>query len=89
MQIITNTSQSMNSIMKTESEMDEENSEDEDLTEEQFEQLEFIIQYLLDSLKDAESVVRWAAAKGIGRVTMRLNRDFADQIVQQLVDLFA
>jgi hypothetical protein len=43
---------------------------------------------LLDALKDDENVVRWTAAKGIGRITMRLSKDFADQIVQQLYDLF-
>jgi HEAT repeat protein len=44
--------------------------------------LEFIIQYLLDGLKEDDNVVRWAAAKGIGRITMRLGQDFADQIVE-------
>jgi HEAT repeat protein len=34
-----------------------------------FEQLEFIIQLLLESLKDPESAVRWTAAKGLGRIT--------------------
>lgn len=69
---------------------DEENedSDDDDLEDEQYEQLEYIIQYLLDGLKDDENVVRWTAAKGIGRITMRLSKDFADQIVQQLFDLF-
>ena len=42
---------------------------------------------MLDALKDEENVVRWTAAKGIGRITMRLSKDFADQIVQQLYDL--
>lgn len=55
-----------------------EASDDEDLTDSQFEQLEFIIQFLLDSLKDDENVIRWTAAKGIGRITMRLSKDFAD-----------
>ena len=51
---------------------------DEDLEEDQYEKLEFIIQYLLDALKDDDNVVRWTAAKGIGRITMRLSKDFAD-----------
>ena len=51
--------------------------------------LEFIIQYLLDALKDDDNIVRWTAAKGIGRITMRLSKDFADQIVEQLTDLFS
>ena len=67
-------------------------AEGDDHLEEQdeinFDQLEFIIQYLLDSLKDDDSAVRWTAAKGLGRITGRLNKDFADQIVEQLTDLF-
>ena len=58
-------------------EEDEEGGEDE-LDDEQIEKLEFIIQFLLDSLKDDDSIVRWTAAKGIGRITMRLSADFAD-----------
>lgn len=54
-----------------------------------FEKLEFIIQLLLESLKDEENSVRWAAAKGLGRITQRLTKDFADQIVEQLHDLFS
>jgi hypothetical protein len=50
--------------------------------------LEFIIGYLLDGLKDDENVVRWTAAKGIGRISMRMEQDFADQIVEQLAELF-
>ena len=59
--------QNQNAEMK-----DEEEESDEDLEDEQYEKLEFIIQYLLDALKDDDNVVRWTAAKGIGRITMRL-----------------
>lgn len=61
---------------------------DDGLDDEQYEQLEFIIQYLLDGLKDDDNVVRWCAAKGIGRITMRLSQDFADQIVEQISEIF-
>ena len=50
--------------------------------------MEYIIQYLLESLKDEDSAVRWTAAKGCGRITGRLPKDFADQIVEQLKSLF-
>lgn len=43
-----------------------------------FDQLEHIIQHLLDALKDEDSVVRWTAAKGIGRITGRLTKEYAD-----------
>jgi hypothetical protein len=56
----------------------QEDEEMEEFEEINFEQLEFIIQYLLDFLKDDDSAVRWTAAKGIGRITGRLNKDFAD-----------
>ena len=56
---------------------DDEGGEDE-LDDDQLEKLEFIIQYLLDALKDDDNIVRWTAAKGIGRITMRLSKDFAD-----------
>lgn len=39
-------------------------------------------------MKDTDTVIRWTAAKGIGRITGRLSLDFADQIVEQLFDLF-
>jgi tubulin-specific chaperone D len=61
---------------------EEDEASDEELEDEQYEKLEFIIQFLLDSLKDDDNVIRWTAAKGIGRITMRLSKDFADQIVQ-------
>ena len=64
--------------MKNEAE-NEDDEEDDDIN---FEQLEYIIQFLLDSLKDEDNVVRWTAAKGIGRITGRLSKDFADQIVE-------
>ncbi len=59
--------------------------EEEDIN---FDQLEHIIQYLLEHLKDEDSVVRWTAAKGLGRITGRLSKDYADQIVEQLFTLF-
>ena len=48
-----------------------------------------MIEILLESLKDNETVVRWSAAKGIGRVTMRLPKTFADQILDSLLEMFA
>ena len=57
--------------------MDLEDSDDE-LDDNQFDQLEQIIQMLLESLKDEDNVVRCTAAIGLGRITTRLNQDFAD-----------
>jgi len=58
---------------KKEQEEEEVEDEDDGLDDDQYEQLEFIIQYLLDGLKDEDNIVRWTAAKGVGRITMRLS----------------
>lgn len=57
---------------------EEEDDDDDEMTDEHYDQLEHIIDYLLQSLNDDDNVVRWTAAKGIGRITMRLSADFAD-----------
>ena len=40
-------------------------------------------------LKDTDTIMRWSAAKGIGRVTGRLPKDLADEVVWSLVELFS
>ena len=44
------------------------------------ESIEDVIEELLVGLKDKDTVVRWSAAKGIGRVTGRLPQDLADEV---------
>eukprot|EP00249_Psilotum_nudum_P020538 c27747_g1_i1 orf=323-4195(+) len=53
------------------------------------EKVEEIIEHLLVGLKDKDTVVRWSAAKGVGRVTGRLSSAFADDVVASVLELFS
>ncbi|XP_060071725.1 tubulin-specific chaperone D-like [Ylistrum balloti] len=53
------------------------------------EEVEEVIEQLLSGLKDKDTVVRWSAAKGIGRVTGRLPRELADEVVGSVLELFS
>ncbi|XP_017556029.1 tubulin-specific chaperone D [Pygocentrus nattereri] len=59
--------------------------EDYDIPEE----VENVIEQLLGGLKDKETIVRWSAAKGIGRVTGRLPKELADEVVGSVLDCFS
>ncbi|XP_070704399.1 tubulin-specific chaperone D [Pempheris klunzingeri] len=63
----------------------EEQEEDYDIPEE----VETVIEHLLGGLKDKETIVRWSAAKGIGRVTGRLPKELADDVVGSVLDCFS
>lgn len=62
----------------------EEDEDDYDIPEE----IEAVLEQLLSGLADRDTVVRWSAAKGVGRVTGRLPRELADEVVESLLDLF-
>jgi hypothetical protein len=51
-------------------------------------ELDDIIEVLLTSLMDKDTVVRWSAAKGLGRITMRLPEAFGDDVVVAILELF-
>ncbi|KAI3359188.1 hypothetical protein L3Q82_002713 [Scortum barcoo] len=63
----------------------QEQEEDYDIPEE----VETVIENLLVGLKDKETIVRWSAAKGIGRVTGRLPKELADEVVGSVLDCFS
>lgn len=51
--------------------------------------IESIIDKLLEGLRDKDTIVRWSAAKGVGRVTNRLPKDYADEVVANLLQMFS
>ncbi|XP_077110688.1 tubulin-specific chaperone D [Ranitomeya variabilis] len=53
------------------------------------EEIESVVEQLLVGLKDKDTIVRWSAAKGIGRLTGRLPRDLADDVVGSMLDCFS
>ncbi|KAI9279580.1 armadillo-type protein [Sporodiniella umbellata] len=64
-----------------------ENEEDDD-EEDVSENLEVIIELLLNDLRDRDTIVRWSAAKGIGRITQRLPQELAEDVVSSLLELY-
>lgn len=73
------------SLSNKEEEMSAEQDEDMDVPE----LVEEIIEVLLTGLKDTDTVVRWSAAKGIGRVTSRLTFSLADEVLLSVLELFS
>lgn len=51
-------------------------------------EIEEIIEQLLLGLKDRDTIVRWSAAKGFGRITNRLSCSMAEDILNSLLELF-
>lgn len=62
--------------------------EDEDEDANIPEEIEDIIEQLLTGLKDRDTIVRYSAAKGIGRITNRLPIDMAEDILSSILELF-
>ncbi|XP_059651568.1 tubulin-folding cofactor D [Cornus florida] len=51
--------------------------------------VEEIIELLLSGLRDTDTVVRWSAAKGIGRITSRLTYALSDEVLSSVLELFS
>eukprot|EP01087_Luapelamoeba_hula_P025269 TRINITY_DN9952_c0_g1_i1.p1 TRINITY_DN9952_c0_g1~~TRINITY_DN9952_c0_g1_i1.p1 ORF type:complete len:1366 (-),score=225.40 TRINITY_DN9952_c0_g1_i1:17-4012(-) len=52
-------------------------------------ELEDVIEILLTGLRDKDTIVRWSAAKGIGRVAERLPVELAGDVVQSVLELLS
>jgi len=82
-------SHSKKSGEKNNSKDEEEEEEEEEEETAMAEEIEDVIDLLLNGLKDADTIVRWSAAKGIGRITGRLpSLELADEVVKFVMDLF-
>lgn len=62
----------------------EEGKDEEDVPE----ALEDIVEELLLGLRDRDTVVRWSAAKGLGRIASRLPESYADEVVASVLSSF-
>ncbi|KDP28777.1 hypothetical protein JCGZ_14548 [Jatropha curcas] len=63
------------------------NVQDEDMDVPEI--VEEIIEILLSGLKDTDTVVRWSAAKGIGRITSRLTSVLSEEVLSSVLELFS
>ncbi|XP_037090362.1 tubulin-specific chaperone D-like [Pollicipes pollicipes] len=52
------------------------------------EDIDEVLEAVLQGLRDRDTVVRWSAAKGVGRITNRLPKTLADEVLDTLMDLF-
>lgn len=64
---------------------DEAEDEDMDVPE----NVEEIIEMLLSGLRDMNTVVRWSAAKGIGRITSHLTSSLSEEVLSSVLELFS
>ncbi|KAH7885271.1 tubulin folding cofactor D C terminal-domain-containing protein [Phlebopus sp. FC_14] len=53
------------------------------------EEVEVVFGVLFKGLQDRDTIVRWSAAKGVGRLSERLPADFAAQVLETILDLFS
>ncbi|EFX70076.1 hypothetical protein DAPPUDRAFT_257534 [Daphnia pulex] len=65
--------------------VNDEDDHDYDVPEE----IEEVLNEILQALRDKNREVQYSAAKGIGRLTSRLSKNFADQVIESIIELFS
>ncbi|KAK7048329.1 TFCD-C domain-containing protein [Favolaschia claudopus] len=53
------------------------------------EEVEIVLEQLFKGLQDKDTIVRWSAAKAVARIAERLPTEFAEQVLETLMGLFA
>ncbi|KAJ7288359.1 TBCD protein [Mycena rebaudengoi] len=53
------------------------------------EEVEVVLEQLFKSLQDKDTIVRWSAAKAVARISERLPAEFAEQVLDTVLGLFA
>ncbi|KIL67806.1 hypothetical protein M378DRAFT_191353 [Amanita muscaria Koide BX008] len=72
-------------IPPSETDLDTETDEDQDIPSE----VENILEQLLECLQDKDTVVRWSASKGVARIAERLPATFVEQVLETVMNLFS
>ncbi|KAH9275274.1 hypothetical protein BASA83_002509 [Batrachochytrium salamandrivorans] len=52
-------------------------------------EIEDIINVLLNGVRDKDTIVRWTSAKGVGRISNRLSKDYVDDIVGSIIEILS
>lgn len=73
-----------NNTIVTREDDDDDTNDDIEVVDE----VEEVIDQLIQGLRSIDGIVRWSAAKGIGRVTGRLPKELADEVVGSVLELF-
>jgi hypothetical protein len=63
----------------------EADDEDFNFSVDDISRLEYILDILIHNLQDKDTVVRWSAAKGVGRITMRLPQHLANDVINSVI----
>ncbi|KAF9436861.1 hypothetical protein BGZ76_002746 [Entomortierella beljakovae] len=74
-------------VEKVSNSIAEETEDDENF--EVPDEIENVIERLMSGLRDRDTIVRWSAAKGIGRISNRLPKEMADDVVGSIFELFS